>query len=377
MFTNQSNRFFVYILALSVALNSIGCTSLRKTILPYHPAYLSGGMRSCNELTEIANKAGTTDRLAFVYVMHDRGCFKNAIELAKEIRKTNRDKYYNIKDELAETVFYEGYVKDYVLEAYERIYLSILTSLSYKKMGNLEDAKVELRRANEEMNAQIYTYAEDEITLLLMGALWDQFGSPSDAEPFYRRIIENKDYVEPVREYAQQRLDQPKNFKLFQQVVSMGNFPIIDYSLIGRNNEIYEPTKSIKTCVSDRTLILDTRNWIQQINSRDRADRDAILNLKRAARLPATLLYTALVLATTGGVTYLVAQSGSGELTALASIIAVSLTYMTFKDGMSPDMRYWENLPQAFLFTSKDNNWKNDPCLKPYSAANRSYAPLF
>lgn len=366
MLKGLSKQIAIYIISFSLILNSLGCTTLGKAFNKKKVHNPDLTQESCSQLHEIALKGEAVLRLSYLNVLFNKGCFQETISLGNQVRKTNRDKYYNLKNELAEAIVYEGYLKDYTLEAYERVYLGLLIVLSYSRLKQNHNALVELRRTNDEMNAQIYTYGEDEINLLLMGILWEKFGVREDAQPFYRKIVENQSYSELARNFASTRMNGEKHKIETMRVYGMGVYPSIDYSLFSKNDESYRPVTSVKNCVSDHMTILNTRSWIEQVNARDQNVRDPLLKYKRAARLPATILYTSLVFAITGGLTYFAAQAGSGELTTLLGAISIFLTYSTLKDGLAPDMRYWENLPQAFIFTNQRYDWKSDPCLIQY-----------
>ncbi|HYX39073.1 MAG TPA: hypothetical protein VE954_38710 [Oligoflexus sp.] len=83
-------------------------------------------------------------------------CFEETIKIASKGRERFRYKHYSVTKEAAEFFLAEGSVTDYVLESYERGYLSFLTAASFIRLKQKNAASVELNRFYNEEVASLY-----------------------------------------------------------------------------------------------------------------------------------------------------------------------------------------------------------------------------
>jgi tetratricopeptide (TPR) repeat protein len=300
-----------------------------------------------------------------IYPLYHRGCFSEVIALGQKLRDENRDKVYSLSRESAEVIVNEGQVKPYVLESFERTHLSYMIALSYLKIGKREEAKVELRRAIQEMNAQIYNSGTDELNLFFIGNLWESLGKKEEALPAYRRIVGMVLPESTWRQIAEDRiriLENPKKSKSPSlHIYAIGNFPNIIYWGSKEFQESYPNGYSLKNCSSQSGVLLNIAPWSAQVAARGQ-DKDEVSTYKRWARSPATLLYTAGVLLA-GGAIFYAAQPyiDSGELGFYWALGTLFVASRTFTTGTGPDMRYWSELPSAYIFTEK-SDIQSEPC---------------
>ena len=104
------------------------------------------------------------------------------IEYGTQAQAEFRHKTFRVFKETASVFIPDGTLTDYVLESYERGYLSVLMAASYLHMRQLDDAKVELRRLDHEIFTTLYNYGEDPVNVLLSAVLWEQASEPAEVE---------------------------------------------------------------------------------------------------------------------------------------------------------------------------------------------------
>src|SRR5207247_8118850 len=126
-----------------------------------------------------------------------------------------RHKTHSVIKTTASIFLPEGALTAYILESYERGYLTVLLADSYLREKKAEAAKVELRRLDQELFAPIYNYGEDPVNLLMSAVLWWQLGAPGEARADWlslRDQVGSLKGLEPeIRSFADRqltRLDQ-------------------------------------------------------------------------------------------------------------------------------------------------------------------------
>lgn len=342
---------------LLAILVSAGCSLLPKK----KTSFWIDSTSTCESIVSHINSSGIEMKLNYLIRLYKNSCNIELIKIAAEIRNQNRDKYYSIVKEAAEVVLYEGYAKDYVLESYERTYLSILMALAYRNLKDFSGMEIELNRAYNESVAQIYNSGEDEITVFLQGLLWLDLFGPEKALPFFKKIEGNPLWHSHLKLYASQIYkNAASNQKVKISIYVVHQMPEIHFSRIGHAYEVFKPSPKLKDCISPNGILLTTSNWVNQIKDRDNSKKDGLLNYKRAARIPISSIYAGAVLV--GGVALysLAPSSGMSHYILAAALLG---SYTTFWDGMAPDIRYWSELPQAFYFTTETMP-TSDPCLR-------------
>ena len=130
----------------------------------------------CLRLYQSASNLAFDQQLDTISDLYEKSCFKEVIDLGNFVRQHRRDKLYHISSEFGELFTPEGTFTDYTLESYERVYLSMLISLSALQTNQQDLALVELRRSYDEQNAYVYNHGADPVLILLQASLWDRFG---------------------------------------------------------------------------------------------------------------------------------------------------------------------------------------------------------
>jgi hypothetical protein len=82
----------------------------------------------------------------------------------EKARSEFRHKTFSFLKETTNVFIPEGSFIDYVLESYERGYLSLLLAASYANVEKPDEAKVELRQLDHEL-LPLYNYGEDPVNL--------------------------------------------------------------------------------------------------------------------------------------------------------------------------------------------------------------------
>lgn len=356
---NLVNKISFVLFALVLCLSS-ACATKQPVV-----SLISESL-NCSEQLKSAEDLPFEKKLNSVSILYERKCFKEIIRLGSQIRDQNRDKAYSISKELIESVAYEGTATDYVLDSHERIFLSILISLSYLNLNKPDDAIIELNRTYEESVAQIYSSGTDEVSVFLQGLLWLRLEGMEKANPFFNKILETPTYSESLRRFV--RTIQPKIQKL--QIYSVNKMPEVRFDWVGSYSKLYYPKLSIKNCVSSTGVLINTASWVKNIERRDSPDRDPVLNYKRALRLPTAALSSGLILLAGGALVIGTAKPGiDGRLPASIALITIYLSHRALANGLAPDMRNWYELPEAFYVTTGDSAYKNDPCFRNYPEA--------
>jgi hypothetical protein len=339
---------------------------------------------SCRTQFEKAAQLKADAQLDEVSDLFARSCFHEAIALGDFLRHQSRDKFYNITSEALEMVTPEGTFTEYVMESYERGYLTILISLSYLNLQKEDDALVELRRGSEELNAQIYNHGEDPVLNLLMAALWDRFDS-SMARPYWRYLSEFGETGNEMAVFAQKRIQQIDAHPGAKQIWSIdgfGYFPELEWKsdFIRREKGPYRisaMTAFPQVCASATSLLVPTNVWVDKIAMKYQSDYHPFLYAKSLARLPFGIGYG--VLGTSAGVAVGVggcgldgsSKGGNGQLCkasldAAGTIIHQSLNLVEYT--LKPDLRHWKKIPLAFSISAESSSTSEDSCHAPRAA---------
>lgn len=306
--------------------------------------------------------------------MFYRKCYKEYLELSNKALKIYKDEKVSVTKDGAELFAWDGTFSDYKMEGYERVYLVILNSLSYKNLNKIEDAKVELRRAYDESQAVLDNRPKDRMTSLLIGILWENYGEREEAIPFYRRVIQldpkNKD---SIRRIADSRLANP-NLKTY--IYELGSMPEMGRGL-GTGLEFRYPVAKIKS--SSKTIddyyqnmipncsspgeyeVINTAEWLEIITDRVVNPGTTKHNIKRYARMPLSLTYSIAIFV---GGTYLSVIAAEKDLRALFGIPVSYAAATTIYDmSQAGDTRFWSAMPQAMIISQKPLELDQIKCL--------------
>ena len=302
------------------------------------------------------------------------GCDQAIIQYAGRAQEEFRHKTFSVSQETASVFLSDGALTEYVLESYERAYLSVLLAASYRRTGHPEEAKVELRRLDHELFAPLYNFGEDPVNVLLSAVLWEVLGEPGDARTDWYRVAEPLSsgllVVNPVLQaFAREqvaRLDQGIKNPLAWQVFGLGRFPEVDWELkfFGSKDGYFsiKPKSSFQpVCVSETGIRISTESWFVKITHRHDQAYHPLLNIQSWIRLPIGVIYGLVPFSLGAGVAVggcagaaSLGGRGSGDLCALsilggAQLMGVAPT--VFQNTVRPDLRHWDLVPAAFVIT--------------------------
>lgn len=344
---------------------------------------------------ELANQITLSDRILTLNLLSDafsQGCYGTVIDYGAKAHSEFRHKTFSVLKETASMFIPDGTLTDYVLESYERGYLSFLLSASYFKTHKADDAKVELRQLDHELFTPLYNYGEDPINLVLSAVLWEQLGEPGEARVDWLRL---RDQVGALRdlnvnlrtfaEFQMDRIDRAQAIQSGWRIYGIGRFPQVDWNLefLGSSNGYFRVSPKqgfVPACVSETGARISTRNWFQKIATRHNHAYHPLLNMQSWIRLPVGVIYGLVPMTAGAGIVVggcvadaMLSEGRGGALCQLSIVGGVALMAKgpeVIKGTLQPDLRHWERIPEAFVVT-----WAADPiqepCLSGMSGAQR------
>ncbi len=341
--------------------------------------------------------------LNFLSLSFSQKCDAAVIEYTEQAQSDFRDKAFSFSREMAGVFLSDGVLTEYVLESYERAYLSVLLAASYRRTGHVEDAKVELRRLDHELFAPLYNFGEDPVNLVLSAVLWEVLGEPGDARTDWFRLAEPTSsfllHVAPaLQAFAQEqvsRLDEGGRPIPRWQVYGVGRFPEVDwdFKLFGAPNGYFviHPNPPFQElCVSETGLRLSTESWFAKIKHRHDHAYHPLLNIQSWIRLPIGVIYGLVPFSLGAGMAVggcagaaSLGGRGSGDLCLLSILGGTQLMQIAptvFQNTVRPDLRHWELLPASIVVT-QESDVESERCdshqARLHLLVTRSPAPPF
>jgi hypothetical protein len=338
--------------------------------------------QSCSEIEQqinLSDRIDTLNKLADAFMGR---CYDTVIVHGEKARSEFRHKTFSIMKETGNVFVPEGSFIDYVLESYERGYLSLLLAASYANVQKLEEAKVELRQLDHELFTPLYNYGEDPVNLLLSAVLWERVGEVHEARVDWLRLrdlgVMWKGQQDAVRLFAARqvaRIDEGQDFSEPWHVYGIGRFPELTWDLqfFGSTNGYFSVKANgefLPACQSETGVRLSTRSWFDKVAIRHSHGYHPLLNVQSWIRLPFGLTYSLIPLAAgagvmVGGCMLDAAGDGKGVLCQLSVVGGVALmrTAPAVMEGaLRPDLRHWEHVPAAFVVT-RASKPELEPCL--------------
>jgi len=379
--SHSMNRTCVlgYVGIICVAMALMGCQSgeLRK---------LSG--RACPELENAIDLAERIDTLNLLSEASMAHCDNLVVTYGSQARSQFRHKTFSITRETMNVFVPDGTFIEYVMESYERGYLSILLAISYIRLHKAEDAKVELRDLDHELFAPIYNFGEDPVNLLLSATVWEQLGDVREARVDWLRLRDFQLFAmrdDPVlRRFAGERVSQIDNeegARAVWRVYQVGRFPQIDWDLRFTNStsgyfSITPEEPFMTSCASSTGVRVSTQSWFSKIAIRHSHAYHPLLNVQTWIRLPFGMTYGLIPLAAgagvmVGGCMLDAAANGKGALCQISVVggMALMRTAPAVLEGaLRPDLRHWEEVPAAVVVT-RASKPELEPCLAKLGAA--------
>jgi hypothetical protein len=344
--------------------------------------------RSCSAIEQninLSDRIGTLNRLADAF---EERCYQTVITHGAKARLEFRHKTFSFLKETTNVFIPEGAFIDYVLESYERGYLSLLLAASYANAQKTEEAKVELRQLDHELFTPLYNYGEDPVNLLLSAVLWERVGEVNEARVDWLRLRDLgmmwKGQQDAVRLFAARQVDRIDDGQVLSepwQVYGIRRFPELTWDLqfFGSTNGYFSVKAKgefLPACESETGVRLSTSSWFDKVAIRHNHGYHPLLNVQAWIRLPIGLTYSLVPLAAgagvmVGGCVLDVAAKGNGGLCQLSVIggMALMRTAPTVLEGaLEPDLRHWEHVPAAFVIT-RASRPELEPCLPKLETA--------
>jgi hypothetical protein len=298
-----------------------------------------------------------------------------------------RHKSFSITREAANVFVPDGTFIEYVLESYERGYLSILLATSYLRRHQLDDAKVELRNLDHELFAPIYNYGEDPVNLLLSAVLWEQLGDVREAHVDWLRLRDFRIFAmredQLLRRFAEERvsqIDSGEGGGAEWRVYQVGRFPQLDWDLRFSNStsgyiSITPKQPFMASCASSTGILVSTETWFNKIAMRHSHAYHPLLNVQTWIRLPVGVVYSLIPVAAgagvmVGGCMLDAAGKGKGALCQLSVVGGIALMNrapQVLEGSLRPDLRHWGEVPAAVVVT-RASEPNLEPCLAKQGA---------
>ena len=325
----------------------------------------------CSEIEQqidLSDRIDTLNRLADAF---ERRCYEAVIVHGEKARSEFRHKTFSLLKEAGNVFIPEGSFIDYVMESYERGYLSLLLAASYANTQKLEEAKVELRQLDHELFTPLYNYGEDPVNLLLSAVLWERVGEVNEARVDWLRLrdldVMWKGKQDAVRIFAGRQvawIDDGQKSSEPWHVYAIGRFPALTWDLefFGSSSGYFSVKANedfLSACRSDTGVRLSTKSWFEKVAIRHNHGYHPLLNVQAWIRLPIGLTYSLVPLAAgagvmVGGCVLDAAGKGNGalcQLSVIGGMVLMSTAPDVLEGALQPDLRHWEHVPAAFVVT--------------------------
>lgn len=342
---------------------------------------------SCHELEKQIDLTKRVDTLNLLSEAFASRCDELVASYGAQARAQFRHKAFSITRETANVFVPDGTFIEYILESYERGYLSVLLAGSYLRTRRVEEAKVELRELDHELFAPIYNYGEDPVNLLLSAILWEQAEESGEARVDWLRLRDlprlTKKEDEGLRAFAAgrvSRIDGGEAAGASWRVYRVGRFPDLDWDLQFTNTtsgyfSITPKTPFMATCASDTGLRISTESWFDKLAIRHSHAYHPLLNVQTWIRLPFGFTYSLIPVAAgagvmVGGCALDAAGKGKGvlcQLSIIGGMALISTAPRVLEGALRPDLRHWEDVPAAFVVTNASGP-DLEPCLANVNA---------
>ncbi|MDZ4732832.1 MAG: hypothetical protein SGJ16_04495 [Nitrospirota bacterium] len=346
----------------------------------------------CGEIAKSLDFSERIEALNLLSEAFTAHCDDLVVKYGAQARSQFRHKTFSVTREAANVFVPDGTFIEYILESYERGYLSILLAASYLRIQQSEEAKVELRDLDHELFAPIYNYGEDPVNLLLSAVLWEQLGELGEARVDWLRLRDlprlTKKEDEALRRFAGERvsrIDSGEGGRAAWRVYRVGRFPQLDWDLQFSSSasgyfSITPKQPFMASCASDTGLRLSTESWFNKVAIRHSHAYHPLLNVQTWIRLPFGLTYSLVPLAAgagvmVGGCILDAAGNGKGALCQLSVIGGMALMRTApavFEGALRPDLRHWDDVPAAFVVT-RASEPELEPCLAKLGTAVQQF----
>jgi hypothetical protein len=338
--------------------------------------------RACPEIEKDINLSKRIDTLNLLSAASMARCDDLVATYGTQARSQFRHKTFSITRETMNVFVPDGTFIEYVMESYERGYLSILLATSYLRLHKAEEAKVELRDLDHELFAPIYNFGEDPVNLLLSAVLWEGLTDLGEARVDWLRLRDFKMFVmreDPdLRRFAEERviqIDKGEEAGASWRVYQVGRFPQLDWDLRFTNTKSgyfsIKPKQPFPaSCASSTGVLISTETWFNKIAMRHSHAYHPLLNVQTWIRLPVGIVYSLIPVTAgaglmVGGCVLDAAGEGKGALCQLSIVGGMALMNTAprvLEGSLRPDLRHWEEVPAAVVVT-RASEPNQEPCL--------------
>jgi len=370
----------VVVLVLLGGFFWVGCQSTAP--LRSQDAHLNTSL-SCAQIARHINFEDRINTLRDIYQAFSAGCDEMVIIYGTQAQEDYKYKTFRVLKEASNIFLPDGMFIDYVLESYERGFLSVLLAISYYRLHNLDAPQVELRRLDHEIFNPLYNYGADPINLLFSAILWEVLGEPQEARVDWNRLQGQEGQDAVVRSFASFRLgqlDAREGLSEDWSVYAMGSFPGIDWNIDFQDSSTgYFSVKPrhgfLPGCFSGSGVRISTHSWFQKIAVRHDSGYHPLLHAQSWLRLPVGVVYSIITFSAgagimVGGCFADMAAKGDGSLCKVSiqgGMAVMQESPHVFRYALRPDLRHWDNVPSSFLFTWA-SDLKDEPCWRNVSA---------
>ena len=332
---------------------------------------------SCAQIARHINFEDRINTLRDIYQAFSAGCDDTVITYGTQAQDEYKYKTFRVLKEASNIFLPDGTFIDYVLESYERGFLSVLLAISYYRLHNLDAPQVELRRLDHEIFTPLYNYGADPVNLLFSAILWEVLGEPNEAWVDWNRLQGQEGQDAAVRTFASRRLGQLNAREGRSEdwsVYAMGSFPGIDWNIDFQDSSTgYFSVKPqhgfLPGCVSESGVRISTHSWFQKIATRHDSSYHPLLHAQSWLRLPVGVVYSIITFSAgagimVGGCFVDMAAEGNGSLCKLSirgGLAVMQESPHVFRYALRPDLRHWDNVPSSFLFTWAPD-LRDEPC---------------
>ncbi len=351
-----------------------------------HDAHLQVSS-DCEDLRaqiDVDDRIGTLRNITHVF---NQGCYDMVLDYGTRAKTAYQYKQFSVLRETSSIFLPDGMLTEYVLESYERGFLTFLLSASHYQLNNPEGSKVELRRLDHEIITPLYNYGEDPINILLGAVMWETLGEPDESRVDWNRLSTQHEQHKPVAEFAlnrMQAIDDGKEATGPWTIYAIGTFPEVywDLQFTGSNNGYFsvKPKQRFgEECASDTGVRIPTQPWFSKISLRHNDGYHPILNAQSWLRLPFGLAYSITTFASgasiaIGGCALDLYAKGDGalcEVSLKGGTALIKESPRVFKHTLQPDLRHWDNVPAGFLFTTV-SDVEDEACFTNLSEYDKS-----
>jgi hypothetical protein len=339
---------------------------------PSNPSHCKG----IEEAIDLRDRIDTLNNISHAF---DDRCYETVIKYGTRAQTEYRYKTFSMMKEAGSLFVPDGVLTDYTLESYERGFLTFLLSAGYYQLHKPADARVELRRLDNELFARIYNFGEDPVNILLSAAMWEKLGETGEARVDWSQLQNRKEprkdtrteTKEPIRIFASNRvdaIDSGQNIRSDWKLYAIGQFPDVEWEIkfISSSDGYFSVTAHppfLPDCASDTGVRISTLSWFHKIAIRHSNDYHPLLNFQSWIRLPFGLVYSIVPLTAgagiaVGGCVLDAYGHGNGsfcEISIKGGVAMMQESPKVLKGTVQPDLRHWEYLPSSFLLTTADD----------------------